>query len=262
VQAASWGHPQTTGLPTIDAYLSAQALEPPAAESHYTERLVRLAHLGVCIEPSTQASIAPDLAALGLPADAPLLLCPGMPFKYSPAHDRLWIEIARRTPQARLVFFRSALAEALAARLKRRFEQEGLTFERHVTFIPFLDRARFLGLMGRASLFLDTVGFSGFNTALQAIECGLPVLTMEGTFLRGRLASGLLRHIGLDELVATDEDGFIGLAVRLASDVAAQQRLRAEISSRRHALFGDAAPLRDLERFLSDAAGVPTGRSP
>src|SRR5581483_7836844 len=42
VQAAAWGHPETTGLPTIDAYLSAEAFEPADADAHYSERLVRL----------------------------------------------------------------------------------------------------------------------------------------------------------------------------------------------------------------------------
>jgi predicted O-linked N-acetylglucosamine transferase (SPINDLY family) len=40
VQAATWGHPSTTGLPTIDYFLSAEALEPPDAAAHYSEKLV------------------------------------------------------------------------------------------------------------------------------------------------------------------------------------------------------------------------------
>ena len=106
VQAATWGHPETTGLPTIDCYLSAEALEPPKAQDHYTERLVALPHLGVCYEPLVPTMVVPDLAALGLPQDVPLLLCPGTPFKYSPLHDALWIEICRRAGPCRLVFFR------------------------------------------------------------------------------------------------------------------------------------------------------------
>src|SRR6266571_5355826 len=39
VQAASWGHPETTGLPTIDFYLSSEDLEPPQAQANYIERL-------------------------------------------------------------------------------------------------------------------------------------------------------------------------------------------------------------------------------
>ena len=38
-----------------------------------------------------------------------------------------------------------------------------------------------------------TLGFSGFNTVMQAVECGLPVVTLRGEFLRGRLGSGIKR---------------------------------------------------------------------
>lgn len=46
VQVASWGHPETSGLPTIDHYLSAQGLEPEGVGEHHTERLVLLPQLG------------------------------------------------------------------------------------------------------------------------------------------------------------------------------------------------------------------------
>ena len=53
---------------------------------------------------------------------------------------------------------------------------------------------------------LDTLGFSGFNTAIQAVECGLPVVSREGEFMRGRLGSGILRRMGMEALVATSDD--------------------------------------------------------
>ena len=51
--------------------------------------------------------------------------------------------------------------------------------------------------------------------AVQALECGLPIVAREGRFLRGRLGSGVLRHLGLDELVASSDDAYVELAVAL-----------------------------------------------
>ena len=48
VQLASWGHPITTGLPTLDGYLSAGALETAGAAADYTEALFLLPRLGCC----------------------------------------------------------------------------------------------------------------------------------------------------------------------------------------------------------------------
>ncbi|HEX7639486.1 MAG TPA: hypothetical protein VF457_13910, partial [Burkholderiaceae bacterium] len=126
--------------------------------------------------------------------------------------------------------------------------------DRTLAWIPTLDRPRFFGLMQRATALLDTIGFSGFNTAMQGLEAGLPVVAYEGEFMRGRLASGPLRQAGLDELVATSIPQFAEIALRLVDDEALGMRLRGEIAARRPALFEDPAPVRALEQALLDAA--------
>jgi len=256
VQAASWGHPETTGLPTIDYYLSAEALEPQGAQAHYAERLISLPHLGCCVEPFEGPVPVVDPGRWGLPVGAPLLLCPGAPFKYAPEHDALYAKIAGRLGECRLCFFISGipeLSERLRRRLARAFEAHGLEFGRHVSFIPWLPRPEFYGLMQRADAMLDTLGFSGFNTALQAAECGLPMVTCAGQFLRGRLASGVLQRMGLGELVAASEEEYVDLAVRLARDGDYRDQVRRRIQSGRHVLYRDSAPIRALEEFLQSA---------
>ena len=253
VQATSWGQPQTSGLPTIDYYLSAEALEPPDAQAHYSEALELLPGTSCWLPHAADAAPGARQPAPDLPAAEVLLLCPGTPFKYAAAHDALLVEIARRVPGGKLVFFRSQ-PEALSLRLERRlraaFERAGLGFERHVAFLPWQHPQAFQAILGAADLYLDTVGFSGFNTALQAVRCGLPVVTREGSFMRGRLASGMLRHIGLDELVATSDAGYVELAVALATDAGRRQNLRERLRGARERLFEDDAPVRALEAFL------------
>ncbi|TMG73435.1 MAG: tetratricopeptide repeat protein, partial [Betaproteobacteria bacterium] len=87
LQLAAWGHPLTTGLPTVDAYLSAELFEPPGAGEHYRERLIALPNLGCCYEPYRVEALDLDPAEPGIEPGAPLLLCPGAPFKYAPGHD-------------------------------------------------------------------------------------------------------------------------------------------------------------------------------
>jgi len=264
VQATSWGHPETSGLPTIDLYLSGDAFEPQHAADNYSEKLVRLPNLGVHVEPLAPKVSKPGLSSLNLPEDEPLLLCPGSPFKYTPAFDDVWVQIAARLQKksflrsssgGRLVFFRSrsdSLDRMLEARLRQAFDTGGVDFDAHVSIVPTLERSRFFGLMRRSAIMLDTPGFSGFNTALQAIECDLPVLAFEGEFMRGRLASGIMRQIGLPELVAVSKDEFVDKAVSLAADAGRRKKLRGAIIARRAALFCDMVPIRELERQLAD----------
>ena len=135
------------------------------------------------------------------------------------------------------------------------FRRAGADFERQVTFLPWQSRASFRALLKRADLYLDTIGFSGFNTAVQALECGLPIVAREGRFLRGRLASGVLRHLGLDELVAPSDEAYVELAVALAADRERRQELRRRIEAGRERLYRDREPLDALQRFIETAVG-------
>jgi len=261
IQAATWGHPETTGLPTIDYYLSADGLEPPNAQHNYSENLVLLPHMGVYVEMLRPKAQDVDLQMLGLPRDEPLLLCPGPPFKYSPLHDRVWIEIAKGLKAnggGRMVFFSATsgtMHVRVFERLRHFFAEAGLDFDSHVCVIPFLDRSHYFGLMKQAALMLDTLDFSGFNTAMQAVECGLPYLAYEGSFMRGRLASCIMRRMDLPQLVATTYEDFARRAVALAADNRKLEQLRAEFVKRRGILFEDPAPIRALEGFLAAKIG-------
>jgi protein O-GlcNAc transferase len=258
VQVASWGHPETSGLPTIDYYVSAEALEPERAGEHYTERLELLPHLGCCYPSRRIAAVSADLAGQGVDPSIPILVCPGTPFKYAPRHDRVFAEIAGRLGRCRFVFFTYRVPELsgkLHDRLRTLFRAHRMAADEFISFVPWQSPAQFRGLMERAHVFLDTIGFSGFNTAMEAVECALPIVTREGRFMRGRLASGILKRMGLQELVARSEDDYIDLAVRICRDDAYRAHLRQRIEAQRGILFDDPAPIRALEEFITRIAG-------
>ena len=97
--------------------------------------------------------------------------------------------------------------------------------------------------------------FKSFNTALQAVRAGLPVVTREGRFLRGRLAAGILRRMGLDELVAPSDSAYVELAVALANDPARRRELRERLRLGSERLLEDDAPVRALESFMLRVTG-------
>lgn len=256
VQIAAWGHPETTGLPTIEYYLSAEAFETGNSQDHYTEKLVTLPNLGCYYAPEEPAIESEACAVLSGNIGAPLFVCPGTPFKYAPQHDDVFVQIAHRLKNARFVFFTYAPVPLLSKRLEKRiqkaFTAEGLDFSQHVEFIPWQPKAGFFSVLRRADVFLDTIGFSGFNTAMQAIECTLPIVTREGQFMRGRFASAILKRMQLGELVGRDKQAYVECAVRLAQDRDYNAGIREKIVRSREVLFRDSKPIRALEDFLTE----------
>lgn len=255
-QFAAWGHPETSGLPTMDGYLSADLFEPPQAQEHYSERLVRLPRLGAHCEPYCVSPLSIDLRTLGVPANDPVFICPGVPFKYRPQHDWILAEIARRLGRGTFLFFRheaADLSRKLQERIAAAFRRAGVDPTRHLLMIPWQPRAAFFGVLHQADVYLDTLGFSGFNTMMQAVECQLPCVTVEGRFMRGRLGSAILRRVGLPELVAVDHQRYIDLAVQLVEEPRQRARIRETLKLNAAAAFADIDAVDSLGRLLLES---------
>lgn len=252
VQAVSWGHPVTSGLVTIDDFISADFFEPIQAQDHYTESLVRLPRLGCSMAPPEAVfTDSSDLDSL-VRGPRPWLICPGTTYKYSPAHDHLLVEMARRLGRCTFVFFsqRRAFEEALGRRLCSAFAAAGLNWLDYVVTVPWLPEADYRRLLRVADVFLDTVGFSGFNTASLAADAGLPIVTREGRFMRGRLGAGVLHAMALSEWVASTDSGYVDLAVRLVEEPGLASRYRTLLRSRVERIYDDHETVGALERHL------------
>jgi predicted O-linked N-acetylglucosamine transferase (SPINDLY family) len=98
---------------------------------------------------------------------------------------------------------------------------------------------------------LDTLRWSGGNTSLDAIACGLPVVTLPGRFMRARQSAAMLRLAGVPDLVATDVDGYVALAQRLALDRAWRDEIAARVAAGAARIFDDPAPVATLADWLS-----------
>ena len=264
LQAASWGHPITTGLPTIDLYFSGENIDSAEASSHYRESLVRLPGTGCC---TTPIGLVPDHlpeleAELSLRQGATFLIAQRA-MKFDPADDALYARIAAAAGRSTFILLRDPrypwATERITDRLARSFRERGLDPVRHLLVIPWLSREKFYGLLDLCDVYLDCPSFSGYTTAWQAVHRGLPVVTLEGEFLRQRLAAGLLRKVGATDTIAASAEEYIAIAVRLAEECQTPVLRRA-----RRELLKNAAPLADhdasvvraFEKSVIDALAV------
>jgi predicted O-linked N-acetylglucosamine transferase (SPINDLY family) len=257
VQCTGFGHPDTTGLPTLDVFLSSDLMEPPEADAYYTERLVRLPNTSFDYAPLDVVPLAPDLAAAGARPDAIKYLCCQSLYKYRPAHDDLFPAVAEQVPEAQFLFIEHGLSPSLTALSRARFaaafRARGLDPARHIVFLKPLDPARYAGLNAACDIYLDSLDWSGGNTALEAIASGLPVVTLPGQFLRGRHCLAFLKRMGIGETIARSTAEYVAIAVRLGRDAAWRAEQSRRIVERRGLLYNDPEPVAALERFLLEA---------
>ncbi|QJR16464.1 tetratricopeptide repeat protein [Usitatibacter palustris] len=257
VQVSGWGHPTTTGLPSMDWFLSSAAMEPEGAQALYAEKLALLPGLGTnYVRPSGAAD--GDRASAGLPEGRRLYLVPQSVFKIHPDNDALIAEVLARDPQGTVVMFKAnhpALGEALVARLAPHFEARGMEVDERVVFLPYMTHGEYLRVNRLCDVMLDTLHWSGGNTSLDALAMGLPLVTLPGQLMRGRQSAGMLDTLGVGgDLIARDTDDYVQRAIGIASDAERRRSLSAQIVDRQGELFGRDEPVRALETFLESAA--------
>ena len=250
-QLAGWGHPVTTGHATIDGFVSCAEMEPPDAAAHYTETLLTLPGVGTCY----RRLALPDHGSrsrFGLPETTPLFLCPQSLFKVHPDNDDLFAEVLAANPEAMLVMFdgrHPRVTDIFAKRMARALEARGVAAER-LRILPPVPHDDYLRINLLCDAMLDTLHWSGGNTSLDALACGLPVVALPGAFMRGRQSAAMLRIVGVPELVAEDRAGYVERATRLARDPQWRDALRQRIRDGAGLLFDNTAPVEAFARLL------------
>lgn len=259
VQAVSWGHPDTTGLDTMDYFVSAASIEPTDAEDHYSERLIRLNRLPCFYQALVAPTSIPTRAALGLPETGVLYGCPQTLFKIHPEFDAILAAIAEGDPAGRIVMLEgshTAWMNLLKARWTKTFP---ILLER-VLFLPRLPLDRFMALMAHIDVLLDPIHFGSGNTLYEAMVYGTPVVTWPGRFMRGRLVAGAYQQMGVaDAPVVERLEDYAALALVLGRDPERRRALRQASLAAAETLFADMQAVREFETFL-EAAVAAAGR--
>lgn len=237
IQVTGWGVPQTSGLATVDHYISGSLVEPSDADSQYSENLVRLPGLPCCYLSENLAQTSRSRDFFFLPTDAPLLGCLQTFWKLHPDFDAMLEAIAQRLTQAWFVMVESEITSHTAILLER-LAAAAPTFCERLILLSRQPRQEFMALAGCLDLLLDPPYFSSGISLYDTIHTGTPTVSLEGRFLRSRFVAGAYRLMELpDAPVAHSQEEYIHLVVALIEDRERLQRLRQNIRDRAGRLY-------------------------
>jgi predicted O-linked N-acetylglucosamine transferase (SPINDLY family) len=252
VQCVTWGHPVTTGIPTMDYFISCEDMEVDGAQEHYSEKLVLFENPSTCyLRPEIDLGDV-SRARFGLPQGKHLYICPQALFKFHPEFDDLLAEVLRRDAHGELVLIREE-REHFNEMLQARFARTMPDVLDRIRWLDRLQRDDFIRLISVADVMLDPLHFGGGQTTLEALNVATPVVTLPGEFRRSRISYAYLRKIGLTETVARDRADYVRIAHHLGTDPDFREEVRSKIRARNDALFEDEEAVRELGEFLIEA---------
>jgi len=253
VQCTTWAFPITSGLSEIDFYLSSETMEPDNANEHYSECLVRLPGIGVFYHKPLvpRPLLRKGRADFGLGEGRTVFLCCQSFFKYLPQYDYILARIALESRNAQFAFIapNEFVKRDFRKRLKLSFAKCGLNADEYCVFIPKMNRLDYLNLNILGDVFLDSLGWSGGITTLEAIACGLPIVTMPGELMRSRHSYGILTQLGVSDTIARDEDEYTSIAARLGNDHNFKNDILLRMNESQSKIFNCKNGIQGLESF-------------
>jgi predicted O-linked N-acetylglucosamine transferase (SPINDLY family) len=142
-----------------------------------------------------------------------------------------------------------AITEKFRQRLKRVFSQFSLKSEDFCIILPRLEKSDYLQLNLIADIGLDTVQFTGFLTSLDSIACNLPIVTCEREFMRSRQTAGILKHIGVTDMITSNQREYINIAVKLGLNLYLRQQIVNKIQKKQSIIYENVNCIQALENF-------------
>ena len=252
IQFSSWFHPVTSGVDTMDYFLSCPQFEGEGAQNHFSEQLI----LGETTLQSfmrnttfLNSSQKKTRSDLGLPENVNLYGCPQSLYKIHPDFDDIMAGILRQDPTG-LILLLDAPRPAWRKVLEERFETVMPDVAHRIKFMPRGNIDEIMNQMYVCDVLLDPLHFGGGVTSLEAFSMGVPVVTLPSPYTRARLTLGYYKDMGVMDCVVNSIDEF----VQTALDIAKNKDRRADISKRiltqGEVLFDNPRSSDDLTNFM------------
>lgn len=231
IQVSYLGYPGTTGLTAMDYRFTDDLADPGGDGVFYTEALARIPDCFLCYQPS------PDSPAVQAPPAKKDGYVTFGSFnnlaKITPHVVALWARLLHAVPGARLFVKNPSLTDTpTRERYRTLFESLGVDAARVILRGHTPTQAAHLALYGQVDIALDTFPYNGTTTTCEALWMGVPVITLAGSRHASRVGTSLLANVGLNELIAKDQDEYVAAAFSLARDLPRLARLRAGLRQR------------------------------
>jgi len=208
-----WGHPITTGSKNVDYFISSKSMDDNN-DDQYIEKLILLDGLG------TNYKLDDDLINIvKQPIIKNSFFVPQSLFKLLPKYDFLYGKILEDNNIASITFINDkdpCYTDLFKNRLKKnKFIRKN--FDR-IKFLNRMNQTNFYKELTKYSVILDSIGWSGGNSSLEALYLDKPIITMKGNTLRSNHTAAILNEINLKELIAENYSEYLEISKRVLQD--------------------------------------------
>ena len=214
IQVSAIGHVTGTGMAVMDYLLADATLIPSEVRHLFAEKIYDLP-CAITVAPP------PLIAASPLPMIRNGYVSFGVFNRVDKISDpslALWSKLMRDLPGSRLVIKHGAIDDPLLRDgLIARCLAHGIAEDR-LRCIGNSTRPEHLAMFADIDISLDPFPQNGGTSTWESLQMGVPVVTKLGKIASGRIGGAIVRAVGLDDWVAEDDEGYLAIARKFASE--------------------------------------------
>jgi predicted SAM-dependent methyltransferase len=244
LQVTWLGYPNTTGLSTMDYRITDAFADPPGmTDAFHTEKLHRMPETFSCYSAPADA---PVVAPLQAKRTGRVTFGSFNNFaKITAEVITVWSNILKRIPTATLFLkYKDLESVPMTQYIHHQFMTRGVLVSQLRIQGDDASHVEHMARYNNIDIALDPFPYNGTTTTLDALWMGVPVITLEGASHVGRVGVSQMSNLGLQELIAKNQDDYVNIAVELAGNIEKLSALRAGMRERMLA-----SPLMNVERF-------------
>lgn len=262
IQITTWGHSETSGIDTIDYFISSELFELPYenAQTHYSEKLILLKSLGTYYISPHKLFVENNEKYIkgikkfrtredfGFTKQNHLYVCLQTFYKLNLPFEICLARILELDPSA--IILLSNTFPFCKNHLERIRKNIGIEKLKRIRWFGSLEKDDFLNLVSISDVCLDTSPFGGCNTSYDAFDYNIPVITMTSDYIHGRFTTGLYNKMGLSECIVGSLDEYADLASRIGINEKLRHKINRNIEMKKHLIFQEQESVEDWNKLF------------
>ena len=261
IQINTWGHSDTSGIDTIDYYISSKYYENKSSQINYSEKLILLNSLSTYYyDISTIFDDSKFTDPLKLRSEFQLYDSYHIygvfqtVFKYHSTLLTMISKILIKDPKS--LFFILIPKSYWKDFMKYSFNFLGYQSYR-VKMIDSMDKLKYCNTLRCMDIMIDSYPFGGCNTTLDSFYFNKIVLTLPSTKLNGKFSEGFYKKMGIMEPICKSVDDMVDKAIYYMEHDDKRKEVEEEIRCKKYLLFNERDSLIDWNNMLRQLMNVP-----
>lgn len=258
IQINTWGHSETSGIDTIDYFVSSkifhpyQKLKEDTVKNEFSEKLVLMNSLSTYYIPplklfNINTKKFKNKKELGYTNNNKLYGCLQTSYKISYEFELTLLKILKNDPNAFILL--SNAIPFCKSQLNRIQKVFGIYLNR-LKWYTSLDKFHYLEIVNICDVILDPFPFGGCNTSFEAFDLNIPVITCPNNYLNGNFTTGLYKKMGISECITSNHDDYYLKAIELVYKPKLKNKIIRDIVQNKHKIFLEKESVEEWKSFL------------